>query len=658
MSRSVTHDQVEEIRRRTDIAEVIGARITLKRAGAAFKACCPFHHEKTPSFTVNPSRQTYKCFGCGKGGDVFSFLQEHDGMTFSDALKHLAERCGVVLKFGEDDGQGAVRKRLLQLHEELAAFYHKTLLDWKGAETARAYVTSRDLPPAIVETFRIGFAPPGPDVMVQWARAKKFTLDEMTMGGVLSQVERYGRPAFHDRFRGRLMFPICDTQGRVVAFSGRLLEKDAKAAKYVNSPETPIFSKGRILYALDKAQRSIVSAPGRQALVCEGQIDVLRCHASGFTTAVASQGTAFTAEHVTLLKRYADSVVLVFDSDGAGQKASIATARIFLAAGIPARIARLPEGADPDDFLRNNPPDAFQALLDGAEEIVPFQIRHLRAREKHPDAADAAGRITDELLVTLLQCSNAVHQARMLQEGARLLALPEGALSEQLEKLKANEAEREAKRATSEAAYAKLREEQAVRDHAQIAAESILLPVEEDIPDDGIETSGMSPDSATLRKMRPEEFAVCLMLNHALDDGERDLIAFLDTWLPLALFQHPHSRLFAGAIFEEARSGKEAVADLQATATPDVLEFVRSVAIAPARAGKGEFSPMEAAKDVVTAFWKRRLEQERAEVRGDDAVDVERQRLRITMDLQKMRNWDTTHDVIHKARERLAGCKN
>ena len=430
---TVSDQTIEEIRSRTDIVQVIGERVPLKRAGSAWKACCPFHHEKTPSFHVNPQRQRYHCFGCGEDGDAFTFLMKHDGMTFLDAVRHLGEKCGVEIVEQDDGGRGARARRLYQVNAEAAAFFHRCLLQAAAAAPARAYLEKRSLGPDVIELFELGYDPEAWGTLDKFAEAHGFTKREMVEAGLgLLPDGAQSAALLRDRFHGRLMFPVKDHQGRVVAFSGRVLDKAASPAKYVNSPETDIFKKARVLYALDKAQRPIANAPHREAIVCEGQIDVIRCHACGFPRAVASEGTAFTDEHAKLLHRYADSAVLLFDADGAGRKAAIRTAAILLAEGIPVRIARMPDGEDPDSFLLSHTKEEFQAILDAAVGPVPFHVAFLREQERDPDAADAAGRIVQGALQTVAACANPVHKARMAQELAQLLRLPEDAIRAEL----------------------------------------------------------------------------------------------------------------------------------------------------------------------------------------------------------------------------------
>ncbi len=444
MSPLVAQSVLEEIRLHNDIVTVIGAYFNLQRSGSTFKALCPFHKEKTPSFMVNPQRQIFHCFGCGAGGDVFRFIMEYEKVDFMTAVKMLAQRAGIRLAF-EDQGQqaGGGKDILYEINDKVARLYHHYLLKSPEGATARDYLQRRDLPVSVVEQFLIGLAPNRWDTVLAWAQ-KKYKREQLQAVGLIlasgaaaegDATSAAAKPThWYDRFRNRLMFSIHDEQGRVVGFSGRIMEESAgKAAKYVNSPETVLFHKGRILYALHKARRAIVEA--REAIICEGQIDVIRCHLNGFTTAVAAQGTAFTDDHARILKRYADSVVLVFDADRAGQDAALRAADTFLQVGLVVKIAALPAGEDPDTLLcRENGPSQFQQLIRNARSVVDFQIDVLSPRE---DVNTEAGlmRITAAVLETIRRTPNAVQQARLIQKTSIRLGIPEEALRKEWQKL-------------------------------------------------------------------------------------------------------------------------------------------------------------------------------------------------------------------------------
>lgn len=432
----ITEATVEEIKARIDIAELISSYgIAVKRAGSSLKACCPFHHEKTPSFHINEGKGFYHCFGCGESGDAIKFVRKMDGLTFVEAVTRLAEQCGVKIEKGKEDPAAGRRRRLHALMAELAEFYRRCLLKAKEAEPAREYLKSRDLGEQVQEDFMIGYAPKGMPPMVKWAEKYGYTLDELEEAGVVKPPRGPGDSGYN-RFGGRLMFTVKDKQGRVVAFSGRQLVASKNSGKYVNSPETPIFRKSSVLFGFDRAAGNISKSPHREAIVCEGQIDTIRLHERGFPVAVASQGTAFTEEHVKLLGKVADQVTLVFDDDAAGHKATIRTARLFLAAEMPVKVVRLPEGDDPDSFLRKHPAEDFRKLLDGAESIMSFQVRAERAKERAPDSIDAMARISREVLLTVASSKSAVIRASMTAEASKLLGLPVAALNEELEKVK------------------------------------------------------------------------------------------------------------------------------------------------------------------------------------------------------------------------------
>lgn len=433
---------IREIRERADIVETISScGIEMRRAGSDFVALCPFHNEKTPSFHIHPTTGYYKCFGCGKSGDAIAFLQEYQGMTFVDAITNLANRYGVELKKTEDPAY-ARRKRLLSLLSEISEFYRRCLEKTKEADSAREYLSSRGIDKETQTKFGIGYAPQKSEVILTWAQKYKFSVQELADAGIVKMpADGASNNVPYHRFSGRLMFPIKDSAGRVVGFSGRQLVENKKGGKYVNSPETEVFKKGNILYGLDKAAPFITKSPHREAILCEGQIDCIRLHISGFPVAVAPQGTAFTPEHATVLKRYADSVVLIFDDDTAGHNATIKASRILLGLGMPVRVVSLPDGDDPDSFLSSKEPskgpDAFKELLANAKSAISSQCRIFKARESNPNSIDAIQRISKQVLETISVCTNAVLKDTLLTEASVELNIPKEVLQDELENTKA-----------------------------------------------------------------------------------------------------------------------------------------------------------------------------------------------------------------------------
>ena len=418
---------LDEIRDRVDIVDLVGSYITLKRAGGAYKALCPFHREKTPSFTVNPARQIYHCFGCGAGGDVFKFVMQHENVPFMDAVRLLAQRAGVDLQFTESERKEESRKDLLyKAHEEALRFYQEILLNHPSAAAARAYLEERKLGPDVVEQFGLGYAPGGFDVMERFASKRGFTPEILETAGFIATNEQGRR---YDRFRERLMFPIRDLSGRVIAFSGRILTKDDRTAKYLNSPETPLFRKSRTLFAMDRARKPIIES--RTALLCEGQIDVIRCHLAGFPNAVAALGTALTEEHAAVIKRHADRVLLVMDADNAGQNSALRSAEIFLGSELSVEIAQLPVGEDPDSLIMKRGAEAFAAVLAKPRSVIDFQVDVLATRE---DMKQEIGvrRVARAALETIRHSASEVQRGRMLRELSIRVGLPEHTLRDEL----------------------------------------------------------------------------------------------------------------------------------------------------------------------------------------------------------------------------------
>ena len=373
MSR-IAEESIQRVADASDIVEIIGSYFPLKRAGTSYRAICPFHKEKSPSFHVNPSRQTFHCFGCGAGGGVFRFLMDYEHLDFPSAVRKLAQRSGIQLAEDNDPKERSrrdQRSRLLELHREASAWFHLNLLRSKAADHARAYLKNRGLTKEITVGWQIGYAPAGWDTFRNWALSAGFTREELLLGGMMTAKESDSQGGY-DRFRDRLMFPIRNDYGDVIGFSGRILNDSQREAKYVNSPETPIFSKGKVLFGLDKSKRSLIDSG--QAVVLEGQIDLISAFENGVTNGVAPQGTAFTNDQARLLKRFVDRVILCFDSDTAGQNAVERSLPALLSAGIEVRVARLPKGEDPDSLIRTQGVVIFQKHIQEARDFFDHTI--------------------------------------------------------------------------------------------------------------------------------------------------------------------------------------------------------------------------------------------------------------------------------------------
>jgi DNA primase len=377
---AIPSQTIEQIAAANDIVEVVGSYFPLKRAGTNFKALCPFHQEKTPSFTVSPQRQTFHCFGCGVGGSVFRFVMDYEHVDFPSAVRKLATRAGITVveergTSGEEDRQYEARRGLLKLHVEAAEWFHNNLMKKEWAAPAREYLKERGIDRRVAKDWQLGFAPDRWDALVKWAQDGGYRREQIVQSGLVKlRDEEKPSGEFYDRFRGRIIFPICNDVGEVIAFSGRLLAKDAEGAKYLNSPETPLFRKGNVLFGLHKTKRGLIEA--NCAIVCEGQLDLITIFEAGITNVVAPQGTAFTESQARVLKRFVSEVVLCFDADVAGQKAAERSLDALLQNDLVVRVAEMPAGEDPDSMIRQKGKEEFEKRVSGARDFFDHWIEH------------------------------------------------------------------------------------------------------------------------------------------------------------------------------------------------------------------------------------------------------------------------------------------
>jgi DNA primase len=425
---------LEQIRSASDIVDIIGSYIPLKRAGANFVALCPFHQEKTPSFNVNPHKQIFHCFGCHKGGDVFRFVQDYENISFPEAIERLAARAAIPLQFEQGPGQERARHlkdSLFQIHEQITQRWHSLLTNDAQGQVAREYLANRGVSEEAVKLFRLGYAPDTWDDTVNWAVNKSYELSLIEQAGLI--VGKEGNAGYYSRFRGRLMFPICDEQGRVIGFSGRILAPEENAAKYVNSPETPLFTKGKVIFGLDKSKRALLDA--NSAIICEGQLDLISCYMAGVQNIVAPQGTALTSEHVRILKRYVEEVILCFDSDKAGQNAAIRSLDDLLASGLAIRVAMIPAPHDPDSFIKSEGGKAFKDLIERAEGFFDFYLNHLCAtNDLSTDRGCTA--VVRAMAEAVHKTGNSVVEDNYAQKTALRLAVSPSAVREEFKTLR------------------------------------------------------------------------------------------------------------------------------------------------------------------------------------------------------------------------------
>lgn len=437
MSR-IPEDTLQQILHATDIVDLVGRYVKLRRVGTNWRGLCPFHNEKTPSFYVNPQRSSYHCFGCGAGGTAIRFLMEHDGLPFMDAVKRLADAAGIHIEEQVWDANAErsakIRNALLRVHSELAEWFHQLLLKDPIAQPARDYLKSRGINRDTAMHWKMGYAPASGDLLRHWAAARKYTENLLVHAGILAcGDEDSARPGqVYPRFRHRLMFPIRNDFSEVIAFSGRLLDPEAKAAKYLNSPETPIFNKSRVLFGLDKSKRAIIKA-GR-AIVCEGQLDLITAFEHGIENVVAPLGTAFTDFHARMLKRHAEEVVLCFDSDSAGHKAAQRAFTILAPTGLIVKTAALPAGEDPDSLIRQHGADALRALLEQAGDFIDHAIAHATATRNLRDTREKT-RFAAEMAPLIKLLDNQIARDAAIQNLAIRLGIPEADYRRQISRL-------------------------------------------------------------------------------------------------------------------------------------------------------------------------------------------------------------------------------
>ena len=432
---------VEQIKEKLSIVDVVGSYIKLTKAGSSYKALCPFHSEKSPSFNVSPSRQSFYCFGCNKGGDIFSFVEEIEGVEFFDALKVLAARAGVELRRDEkSEATRTERDRLLTLMEEVTKFYERNLLQ---NHEVKKYLVDRGLTEETVRSFRIGYAPNEWRLAYDHLHDKGYNDSEIEKAGLIKPTE--GKSPY-DRFRGRVMFPIFDQNGAPIAFSGRVFgeqknQDGTDVAKYINSPEGLLYDKGAVMFGYDRARKAIREM--NFTILVEGQMDLIMSHQAGTLNTVAVSGTALTERHLALLKRLSDNLVFAFDADDAGLAATARAFRLALAQGMNVRVAAIPNppaeagkpqqaAKDPADFIRDNPNDWSKVIADSTH-IIDFYLTTLG--KKNLDARAFREEVGEKVLPLLLEMQSKIEEAHFIIEIARKLGVKEDAVWEDVKRL-------------------------------------------------------------------------------------------------------------------------------------------------------------------------------------------------------------------------------
>lgn len=438
MMGSEMDDFVERVSERTDIYSVVSRYVSLTQKSGRYWGCCPFHNEKTPSFCLSPEKGFFYCFGCGTGGNAFKFLSLIEKISYFEAIKLQAQRLGIDLperKYSpEEERRRRAEKTLLQINESAQDFYHECLIKTARGEVGRKYLTARGITVETIETFKLGYAPDEWETLLTQLTRKGFSPQQLESVGLVAK--RKNSSGWYDRFRGRIMIPIVDVLGHVVGFGGRILnDVDDNNPKYLNTPETALFNKGKLLFGLDKANRAINVADA--AIVVEGYMDAISLFSAGIKNVVATLGTAFTPEHAKLILRYARKIIFCYDSDEAGQRATIRALPIVQTTGAEVFVIKVPDGKDPDEFIRKHGKTAFEELIKNAVPLIDYRMEYVLA---HAELSTVSGKVKalQEILPVVAKITNAITRNEYRKKIAVALLLEEQIVVYEWEKFLAN----------------------------------------------------------------------------------------------------------------------------------------------------------------------------------------------------------------------------
>lgn len=508
----ISEDVINQIRDRTDIVEVVGQHVSLTRTGQNLKGLCPFHQEKSPSFTVSPSRQIFHCFGCGVGGNVFTFLTRITGASFPETVRELGRKVGIEVEEATSQvGPQAVQAvRIEQLNKAAADWFRQNLSDDQLGAEAREYLSSRGMLPSTIERFGIGVAPNEWDGLIKSLGKQGFMQNDLASAGLI--IARENGSGFYDRFRARVMFTITDLRKRVVGFGGRVLGEGTP--KYLNSPDTALFRKGQTLFALDVAREAVTRT--KTVIVVEGYFDAIALHQAGLIHTVATLGTALTLEHIQVLRRFASNVILLFDPDAAGVRAALRSLDLFVNSGLGVKVVSLPVGEDPDTYVRKEGAEAFDRLEERAPSLLDFALEHSL---KTAEASTIEGRIrsVDEILRILQKSEHPIEREERIRLVAERLGINQQRLIERYPLL----IQKEGQRATGR------------MPEAQTVLPAKGAPEERDLLYLLLHGHLTPPD---VRRLRPDTFSIpaCRIivekaLAHLEQDGRIGLRRLLDT---------------------------------------------------------------------------------------------------------------------------------
>ncbi|MBI4810089.1 MAG: DNA primase, partial [Ignavibacteriales bacterium] len=424
-------EKIEEIRNAIDIVDLIGSFVHLKKRGKSYIGLCPFHTEKTPSFTVSSERQMYHCFGCGVGGNSITFVMEYEKVSFVEAVRSLAEKAGIAIPTysSEDDARASEQEELYNVCKEVGLFYYRSLTETTEGKLSLEYFHHRGFTDETIRIFGLGYSPNSWEALIDYARERKFSLELLEKAGL---VRKRDDGTYHDYFRGRAMFPILSTTGRVLGFGARKLFEDDPLGKYINSPETLIYNKSRILYGLYQAKEEIRDKDF--AILVEGYADLISVFQAGIKNVVASSGTALTQEQIQLISRYTKNITIMYDADSAGSKAALRGVDLILENDLDVRVAPLPEGDDPDSFVQKNGANAFRKLLDEAVSFIDFIARSYE-KEGKLKSPEGQAQTVRAIVQTIAKMKDELKRNFYIKQVAEKYRLYESTLFRELEKI-------------------------------------------------------------------------------------------------------------------------------------------------------------------------------------------------------------------------------
>jgi len=520
----ISENKIEEIRSAANIVDVISEFIPLKKRGKNFLGLCPFHNEKTPSFTVSEEKQIFHCFGCHAGGNVFKFLMDYEKISFIESVQEVAQRCGISLEF-DDESQSEKQSEqeiLYDINTEAARYFSNNLLNHPDGEYARKYFQERKVKPQTMRAFGLGYALPGWENFLSFAEEKKIDFQKVLNLGLIGQ-NNDGR--LYDKFSGRIIFPVFSPNGRVVAFAGRILDNRENAAKYLNSPESIIYTKGRILYGLSHAKDEIRRLD--KAILVEGYMDLIALYQSGIKNVVAVSGTALTEEQVQLISRYTKNVVLLFDADTAGIKASMRSIELLLKRDIEVKIASLPSGEDPDSFVNNYGKEKFEEIIKKAQNFLEYQTAYYSLQGMFDDPSKAAGAIR-ELVKPVAIISDEIKRSLLLKSIAKNFDLREKLLETELQKA--------------------------------IDAKGKQITGEERIRDRELAKSKIAIEEHTSKKVSPQIYNLEREIIKLLFEGNGEIIEFISFHIPAEEFVVDAHLKLADLVYEAFRNNESIIA--------------------------------------------------------------------------------------------------